>query len=163
MDISTPVLVDAVAIIEAHKLNIWRSLAAAFHFETVEQCIMETQTGWQRRKPEEQIDEKTLRGQLRGVHSVSDDDLALVIASGGIGLDSGEKALWAHAMRREDAWVLCGPDWASMKFGYDTQNRERLITFEQLTSRIRLNVTLRPHFTQAWLDKKISNHALGIL
>jgi len=24
-------------------------------------------------------------------------------------LDSGEQALWAHALTRLDAWVLCGP------------------------------------------------------
>ena len=48
------VLVDTNVIIEAHRTGAWAALAGAYAVETVEDCVTETQTGYQRR-PREQF------------------------------------------------------------------------------------------------------------
>ena len=48
----------------------WRALAGGYGVETVEDCVTETQTGYQRRRPEQQIDAAQLRASLAAVHPV---------------------------------------------------------------------------------------------
>ena len=67
----SPVLVDANVIIEAHRTRTWRALSSGLRVETVEACVAETQTGFQRRRKEEAIDLAELRSSLAAVHSVS--------------------------------------------------------------------------------------------
>jgi acetoin utilization deacetylase AcuC-like enzyme len=55
-----PVLVDTNVILESHRIRAWASLAGGYRVETVEDCVTETQTGFQRRRPEQQIDAKAL-------------------------------------------------------------------------------------------------------
>ncbi len=157
------VLVDTNVVIECHAKGCWKSLVGQYHLETVEPCVIETQTGRQHRRPEQQIDEAELRGQLRKVHQVTTKELAAVLALGGAGLDEGERALWAHALHRQDAWILCGPDRASMKFGYDNKQRERLVSLGELLNDINLHPPLSPAYGKAWLDGAIGKFALGIL
>ena len=79
--------------------------------ETVEDCVTETQTEIQRRRPERRIDEAELRERLAEVHAVGDRERAeFAIRAGDIALDRGEASLWAHALGRDDHWILCGPD-----------------------------------------------------
>ncbi len=157
------VLVDTNVIIECHAKGCWKALAGQYQLETVEPCVIETQTGRQHRRPEHQIDEAELRGQLRAIHSVTERELAKVIALGGSGLDEGERALWAHALQRDDVWILCGPDRASMKFGYDNKLRERLVSLGELLTDINLRPALSQAYSKAWLDAAIGKFALGIL
>lgn len=49
------VLVDTNAIIEAHRTGVWRALAGGYQVESVEDCVIETQTGFQWRRPEQSI------------------------------------------------------------------------------------------------------------
>ena len=73
--------------------------------------MTETQTGFQQRPPVRQIDEKDPRTSLEAVHSVGNRERAeLAVRVPDIALDVGEASLWAHALSRDDAWVLCGPD-----------------------------------------------------
>ena len=67
----TTVLVDTNAIIEAHRAGAWRALTGAYPVETVEDCVAETQTGFQRRRAEQMINVNELRASLASVHSVS--------------------------------------------------------------------------------------------
>lgn len=157
------VLIDANVIIEAHGVKIWPVLAGAFKLETVEQCVIETQTGMQYRRPELLIDEKKLRDSLHVVHPVTDLQIAKVMLSGGATLDAGEQALWAHALTRQDAWILCGPDKASMKFGFHMGHRERLISLGALLSEINVKSVIRSHFSKNWLDRFLNDLALGII
>lgn len=160
-----PVLVDANTIIEAHKKGCWTALAGRYQLETVEQCFAETQTGAQNRRPEDQIDSVTLRASLSAIHAVTKLELASIELMDGPFLDAGEKALWAHAITREDAWILCGPDRASMKFGYVNKKRDRLVTLGGLLTQIghRPHVALASHYEQGWLDDVLSKLTLGIL
>ena len=93
--------------------------------------MTETQTGYQRRRSEQQINGAELRASLASVHTVGDPELAKVAVSApDIALDLGEQYLWAHALARVDAWVLCGPDKASLRFGVRLGFRERLVALE---------------------------------
>ena len=67
-----PVLVDTNVILECWRIGAWRALAGGYRVETVEDCVIETQTGFQRRAAEQQIDNAALRGFLGGGSSRSE-------------------------------------------------------------------------------------------
>ena len=151
-----PVLVDTNAILEGFRVGSWRALSGGYAVETVEDCIIETQTGFQRRSPEMQIDEAELRATLKAIHPVIDAQRAIVaVRAPDIALDVGERSLWAHALTRSDTWVLCGPDKASMRFGVRLGLKDRLIALETLLSDAghRPKDALKPAYTAKWLDK----------
>jgi hypothetical protein len=45
-----PVLVDTSAILESFRVGAWRALSSGYEVETVEVCVIETQTGCQQRR-----------------------------------------------------------------------------------------------------------------
>ena len=155
-------LVDTNVIIEAHRIRAWRPLVGGHAVETVEDCVTGTQTGFQRRRREQQvIDGSQLRESLANVHAVSDLERAeLAVRVQGIALDLGERSLWAHALRRAGSWVLCGPDKASLRCGVRLGFRERLVSLEGLLRDVghRPKVALKRQYTREWLD-----HTLGQL
>ena len=158
------VLVDTNVILEAHRTGSWKTLAARYPLETVEDCVTETQTCAQNRRPEQRIDEAALRGALRAVHPVSpieraradvrDERLAL--------LDAGERALWSHALGRTDAWVLCGPDAASLRLGVRLGLRDRLVALEALLADVgfKSGTPLRRNYTKAWHAERLARLAI---
>jgi hypothetical protein len=154
-----PVLVDTNVIIEAWRVDAWRALRGGYALETVEECVIETQTGYQNRRPEQQIDQETLLAGLKAVNKVSDDDrAAALIRDGEIAmLDEGEKALWAHALARTDAWVLCGPDKASLRIGVRLGFRDRLVALERLLddAGFRPKKPLKGAYRQDWLNRTL--------
>ena len=127
--------------------------------ETVEDCVTETQTGFQRRRPEETIDRKQLRASLAAEHQATDKELAdLAIRIPGIALDQGEESLWAHALTRKDSWVLCSPDKASLRCGVRIGLREQLVSLEELLRCVghRPKVPIKRQYTKKWQDGVIS-------
>jgi len=154
-----PVLVDTNVIIEAWRVNAWRALRGGYGLETVEECVIETQTGYQKRRPEQRIDRDTLLAGLEAVHKVSDAErAAALIRDGEIAmLDEGEKALWAHALARSDAWVLCGPDKASLRIGVRANLRDRLVSLERLLddAGFRTKTPLKGAYRQDWLSRTL--------
>jgi hypothetical protein len=150
-----PILVDTNVILECHRTACWRALTGGYRVETVLDCVVETQTGYQRRRPEQQIDSSALRQSLAQVAEVSDADLAAALVSDPriAVLDAGERALWAHALTRDDAWVLCGPDIASLRQGVRLGLRDRLVNLEELLNDIghRPRIPLRDNHTSRWL------------
>ncbi len=112
-----PVLVDTNVIIECWRIRAWKALVGGYRIETVEYCVVETQTGLQRRRPEQQIGYAELRDSLAAIHPVSDVERAeAMLRDDQIAyLDLGEQMLWAHALTRQDAWLLSGPDKASLR------------------------------------------------
>jgi hypothetical protein len=158
------VLVDTNVIIESHFRSCWAALVGAYRVQTAEQCIVESLTGrhdWNGKRPTE----PRLRQSFDAIHPVSAVELAEVAIRGGSALDPGEQALWAHALARKDAWILCGPDRASMRFGYEQDQRERLVSLGGLLRQIRFTpgAPLRAHFEQAWLDDVINKLILGLV
>jgi hypothetical protein len=157
-----PVLVDTMTILDTHKDGTWGALSGGYAVETVEDCVMETQTGFQRRNPEENIDPVQLRKELKAVHNVSDLERANVLLnSDGIALDLGEQSLWAHALTRKDAWVLCGPDKASLRFGVHMKCRDRMISLERLLTEAGFNPKrLDEKHTTKWLNRVLGEFVL---
>lgn len=145
-------LVDTNVIIEAHRARVWQSLLGRHRVESVEACILEIRTGFQRRRPEMAIDENALRNRLGGVHAVSDRELLeLRSRISDISLDAGEESLWAHALGRTDAWVLCGPDKASLRCGVRLGFRCRLVSLEELLAKTDPHGRrLRDQYTMRW-------------
>ena len=153
-----PILIDTNAIIEAHRVKGWPALVRNYHVETVEDCVTETQTGFQNRSPEQQIDAQVLRAALAAVHCVGDKERAiLALKIQGIYLDLGEESLWAHALGRDEPWVLCGPDTASIRAGVRLGFHDRLVALESLFNDIghEPKVPLRDAYTRKWLQKTI--------
>lgn len=152
---SDPILVDTNVILECHRTGCWRALAGGYRLETVEECVTETQTGHQRRRPEQQIDLVSLRRSLAQEHAVSDAQrAAAVVRDLHVSvLDPGERDLWAHALTRSDGWVLCGPDRASLRLGVRLGLRARLVSLEELLTDVghRPRAPLRTHYTARWL------------
>lgn len=154
-----PLLVDTNVILEGHRTGSWVALTGRFPTATVEECVTETQTGFQQRRPEQRIDEAALRSRC-AIHAVTDQDRAeaFVRDASIAGLDPGERDLWCHALTRTDAWILCGPDAASLRVGVRLGFRDRLVSLERLLSDIghRPNPGLRQNYTEAWLTRKLS-------
>jgi hypothetical protein len=153
-----PVLVDTNVILECWRLGAWRALTGGYHVETVEDCVIETQTGFQRRREEQRIDTAALRASLAAVQSVGDTERATAIVREPMFsfLDLGEQSLWAHALSRKDGWVLCGPDKASLRFGVRLGLRERLVALEGLLQDVGHKASgLRPAYTSGWLAKTL--------
>jgi hypothetical protein len=154
-----PVLVDTNAIIEAWRIDAWRALCGGYALETVEECVIETQTGYQNRRPEQQIDRDTLLAGIKAIHKVADAEraAALIRDSEIAMLDEGEKALWAHALARPDAWVLCGPDKASLRIGVRLNLRDRLVALERLLddAGFRPKTPLKGAYRHDWLSRTL--------
>ncbi|MBI5162748.1 MAG: hypothetical protein HY985_02475 [Magnetospirillum sp.] len=160
---SGPLLVDTNAILECHRTASWRALTQRYRTEAVEKCVEETLTGFQNRRPELQIDQVELRRSLAAVHAVADADLAQALAREAriVDLDPGEKHLWAHALTRADAWVLCGPDASSLRIGIRLGLRDRLVSLEGLLNDIghRSNPQLKVQYAKRWHEAKLSDLA----
>ncbi len=157
-----PVLVDTNVILEAHRCQCWKALAGGLQLETVEMCVAEAYTGNQRRKNQLIIDPAGLRNSFHAVHAVSKIASATIALMEGPALDIGERELWAHAVHRQDVWVLCGPDAASMRFGYLHGFRDRMLSLEELLSSVgaKLPTDLRAHYRSSWLRNLFSTLAL---
>ena len=154
-----PVLVDTNVILESFRVGAWRALTGGYRVETVEDCVTETQTGFQRRRPEALIDPVELAARLSAVHPVTDAQRAVVaLRAPDIALDVGERSLWAHALTRDDTWVLCGPDKASMRFGVRLGLRDRLIDLESLFAHAghRPREALKQAYTAKWLENALA-------
>ena len=155
---------DTNVIIECHRTGSWRALAGGYTVETVEDCVMETQTGFRRRRPEQWIDGSELRASLSAVHEVGRRERAeLAVRASDIALDCGEASLWAHAVHRDDAWLLCGPDKASLRFGIRLGYRERLVSLERLLEDVghRAIPALKDPYTRSWHDRTVGRLVLA--
>ena len=150
------VLVDTNIILETHRTGSWRALSGGYPVETVEECVAETQAGFQRRRSMIRVNEGELRNCLKAVHAVENRErAALAVRITDIALDQGEASLWAHARCRTDAWVLCGPDRASLRCGVRFGFQQRLVSLETLLDDVgyRSRTNLRPAYTRRWHER----------
>jgi hypothetical protein len=163
MPVRGPILVDTNTILECHRVGCWAGLSGHWSLETVEDCVTETQTGAQKRPPDQRISEAALRSSLSAVSAVAPIELARVALLGGPHLDDGERALWAHALTRADAWRLCGPDRASMKFGVHNRLQDRLVSLGSLLAGagVRPKAPIKVHFEEAWLRQVVTQILMG--
>jgi hypothetical protein len=135
-------------------VDAWRALSSGYRVETVEDCVIETQTGFQRRRREQAVDKVALEASLAAPpHRPATKELAiLAVQAPDIVLDPGERALWAHALTRNDEWILCGPDKASLRFGVRVGFVDRLAALQTLLDEIghRPKEPLRRNYTAQW-------------
>jgi len=105
-----------------------------------------------------------LRHGLGAVHLVSPLERAEAILRDGqlAMVDAGERALWSHVLTRTDAWLLCGPDAASLRIGVRLGLRDRLVALEELLSDVghKPKVPLRRNYTKAWHAERIARLAV---
>ena len=155
---------DTNVILECWRVSAWQSLAGGYRVETVGDCVIETQTGFQRRRAVQQIDKARLLASLAAVHPVGDRELAAAAVRDPLfaSLDIGERRLWAHALTRSDAWVLCGPDKASLRLGVRLGFRDRLVALETLLSDVgfRPREALRTNYTGKWHAEAVNQMAI---
>ena len=102
------VLVDTNVIIESHRTSAWRALVGGHRVETVEDCVAETQTGFQLRRQEQANAVRELRASVAAVHAVDNRDRAeLAVRTQGNGPSRSETAASAgwHSSRA-GAWNI---------------------------------------------------------
>lgn len=158
-----PILIDTNVMIECWRVGAWKALAGGYKVETVETCLIETQTGFQNRRPEQHIDGDVLKRTIAQIHLVTQEQLAqavtldLVIGS----MDPGERDLWAHAISRSDAWVLCGPDKASLRIAIRLGLRDKMVSLERLLNEAgyRPRIDFGTAYTQRWQEKTLAELA----
>jgi hypothetical protein len=153
-----------MVIIGCWRVSAWRALTGGYGVETVEMCEIETQTGLQRRRVEQQIDRGVLRETLKAVHRVSEIEKAGALLQDDLVrfLDAGELMLWAHALRRPDAWVLCGPDKASLRLGIRLGFKDRLVPLEGLLGDVghKPKIALGRQYTRKWHTEALTQLAM---
>ncbi|MEH6788781.1 MAG: hypothetical protein V7673_15845 [Paracoccus sp. (in: a-proteobacteria)] len=159
------ILVDACVIIEAHRTGTWTALHKGFALETVETCIVEAQTG-KANRINQQILDSDLRKCFQHIHAVTELERATHAANfdGEMpALDAGELDLWIHALQRNDVWFLCGPDRASMKFGCQVGQKDKLVSLEQALSMLNIGAAnLKAHYQEQWLSDVKVKFTLGL-
>lgn len=151
------VLVDTNVIIEAHRCGCWNTLANYFAIHTVDQVVLETQTGFQNRRPEENIDEATLRKSCARIAEISDGDRAAFHAAfPGALLDPGERDLLVYAGTVQGGWLLNSPDVAAVRHCHSRGWLDRVVSLEAMNAHLRgrLKDNLRDNYTQQWLSAK---------
>ena len=157
IDVGKPgavILVDTNIIIELHRTGSWPALTGAYRVVTVEDCVTETQTGYQRRSPERLIHLNELKTSLSELGNVNEQDRTrLRVQISNLHLDRGEESLWAHALARSGKWFLCSPDKSSLRAGVRLQKRDHLVSTEELLERAghRPLKRLRSQFTKQWM------------
>lgn len=87
----------------------------------------------------------------------------LTIRAGAIALDRGEASLWAHALGRDDDWILCGPDNTSLRCGVMLGLREKLVSMEGRLDEVghRPGTALHEPYTKRWQDRTLSRFVLA--
>lgn len=161
-------LFDTNVIIEAYRTGCWSPLTNYFSVHTVEKVVEETQTGFQKRDPEEVIPEADLNASLAHVEKVTDQQRAQFnLNYSHPSLDPGERDLliYADSMSNVDLWLLNSPDLAAMRFAHRIGCLDRLVSLEAMNSRlrVRLRVGLRTNYTEKWLTGKKTDLLLGTL
>lgn len=133
---------------------------------TVEEVIVETQRGRQRRRPERNIDEARLRRRLERIGAVTDEQrIAFTLTHQSVGLDEGERDLLIWAATIEDAWLLNSPDMAVLRFAHQVNWLDRLVSLDAMCRvlNVRLTQNLPENFRDDWLIRKRTDFRLGIL
>ncbi len=147
-----PVLVDTNVILECWRIGAWKALT---------ERIPGGDGGGLRDRDADRLSAAPARAagrtgcaceaSLEAVQKVTDAERAGAIVRDALFgyLDPGEASLWAHALTRSDAWVLCGPDKASLRFGVRLGFRDRLVALESLLDAVghRPKEALRSNYT----------------
>jgi hypothetical protein len=161
------VLVDTNAVLEAHRVGCWVQLSQYFALHTVEKVVEETQNGFQNRDPEETIHEATVRGQFKHIAAITDlQRTEFALAHPSAVLDDGERDLviYAGSLTLANAWLLNGPDIATVRHAHARQWLDRLVSLEEMNTHLKLHTKapLRTNHQQQWLSGYKLNFQMGL-
>jgi hypothetical protein len=126
-------------------------LVGRYAFDTVEECVVECETG-NRRRNTVVIDTAQLREDLQPKTVTPAMVFSLVERLGGqVDLDPGEKELLAYALTLQDAWIITSPDKAAIRAGNVLGIVDRFISLEELAADAGQHPSLRDNYTTRWL------------
>jgi hypothetical protein len=145
-----PVLMDNCAISGAIRAGVWNMLLGGYAMETVEEVAREAGTLFRKLPEHYELAEGFRRLTIHGVDTLARAELAM--RTSGLPLDEGERDLWAHAIGRDDAWILCGPDIASLRAAVRLGLGDRIVSLESLLGGLGVNnKKLSQEQTEKWL------------
>lgn len=152
------VLLDNCAVNGAVKAGVWKALLGGYRLETVEEVGREAGSFFRKRADFAELAESFRRVPQHSVDGAARLDLAAAIAP--LPLDDGERDLWAHAIGREDSWILCGPDIASLRAAVRLGLADRIVSLEKLLDGVGVKVkTLTVEQTEKWLRLTLARMA----
>jgi hypothetical protein len=159
------ILVDTNVILEAVRTGVWRAITGGTQVHTVQECVDESRRGDRFSGSYIAVGDDDL-ARLTRVHLVGEAQRAtLDLALGDIGLDDGERDLYAHCLSRSASpeWVVSSPDRAAVRAAVRLGWNDRLVSLEELARLVgcppaRLG-ELRRHFRSSWL-KSVRTDAL---
>lgn len=162
---SRVILVDTNIILEAVRTGVWKAIAGGAQVHTVRECVDESRRGDRFSGSYISVNDDDL-ARLDHVHTVDETHRAtLDLELSDIGLDDGERDLYADCLSRSDPpkWVLASPDRAAVRAAVRLGWRDRLVSLEALAREVgcppaRLG-ELRRHFRSSWL-KSVRTDAL---
>lgn len=130
-----PILVDTNIIIEAVRTGCWTAIKTHFEVHTVTKCIEEARTGDRYRPGYVEIPEDALRDKLTA-HSISSQQIAALAVSDAeaFRLDPGERELLAHALSRQDAWLLTCCDRAAINAAIRLGWSDRVTSLQEVAN-----------------------------
>jgi hypothetical protein len=158
-------LVDTNVILEAVRTGAWKAIAGGAQVHTVQECVDECRRGDRFSGSYISVEDDDL-ARLTRVHTVDEAHRAVLdLELGDIGLDDGERDLYAHCLSRgrSPEWLLAAPDRAAVRAAVRLGWRDRLVSLEELARQVgcppsRLG-ELRRHFRSSWL-KSVRTDAL---
>lgn len=149
------VYLDTNAIIEAHRIRCWKALCNHFDLHTVAFCKREALAGNPAKKGYVEIPEESLTDRIT-VHEVAQRDVvafSLKIAGEIFDVDGGERELLTHALLDPNAWLLCGPDNASLHALNFFGLLDRVVSLEEMciTGKIKPYLKYKGNYTAKWM------------
>lgn len=165
----TVILVDTNVMIEAVRTGTWNPLTGAARVETVEECREEARRGDDGTRPRYVAVSEADLGRLSAVHPVSQRERAeyLLADPEAVGMDPGERDLFAHAYQRakagDEVWVLCSSDKASIRAAVRIAIADQLKSLEAACSAVgaRPKQPLKVHHQELFLSKYRTEYLLG--
>jgi len=157
---SGPVLLDNNAIGAAVDTETWAALSGGYSLETVTEVAEEAGTYF-RKLCNHQVIQQSFNARVT-IRDVTSSERANLLAKlDGIALDDGERDLWAHAIARDDQWILCGPDKASMRTALRLGLRDRMVSLEWLLKNLGVQPKNLPrHYGENWLQQTFAELAI---
>lgn len=155
------VLVDTCVIIEAFRINCWKTLCQYFSVETVQCCVDECCGGDPLKPGRVPIPREELGNGLTSVHVVSDLMLAeLSLANDDLpALDDGERHMmaWLHSNPAEAILtVISTSDRAAVRAAHVLRLLDRVTSLQELAKNSHVGPkqlgNLEHHFTEDWLS-----------
>ncbi|NIM18754.1 MAG: hypothetical protein GTO51_00655 [Candidatus Latescibacteria bacterium] len=145
------ILVDTNIIIESVRTECWNGIRGHYQVVTVEKCREEAQSGIGRTRGYVEVSDNHLSSRIQ-IAAVSDIERAHFVTecAEAMGLDYGERDLWAHALSRTDEWEAACADRAAVRIAMQLGWGDRLISLEELVERagIQTKKPLKNHYTK---------------